>query len=59
MTLFFQLNFIKIFLYLIEQRKIVDTVLMGEANNYHIDVSDIEPRVSEKCISVTRFIGIL
>lgn len=38
--------------------KIVDTVLMGEANNYHIDVSDIEPRVSEKCISVTRLIGI-
>lgn len=34
-------------LYPFEQRKIVDTVLMGEANKYHIDVSDVEPRVSE------------
>lgn len=29
------------------QRKIVDTVLMGEANKYHIDVSDVEPRVPD------------
>lgn len=33
--------------YLVEQRRIVDSVLNGEANKYHIDASDIQPRVIE------------
>ena len=35
------------FFFSIDQRRIVDSVLQGEANKYHIDAADIQPRVIE------------